>query len=101
MSRIVRKAAVIVDPNRAKSVFLAAVEKSPAERAAFLDEAVGEDTALRKRVEALIQAHDDPDSFLDKVGVQLPTVDQIPPAPLAGNVGTLIGPYKLLQQIGE
>jgi eukaryotic-like serine/threonine-protein kinase len=96
-----RDAAVMVDPIRAKSVFVAAVEKSPAERTAFLDEAVGEDTALRQRVEALIQAHDDPDSFLDKVGVQLPTVGHTPLAPLAERVGTLIGPYKLLQQIGE
>jgi eukaryotic-like serine/threonine-protein kinase len=91
----------MVDPNRAKSVFLAAVDKPPAERAAFLDEAVGDDATLRKRVEALIQAHEDPDSFLDKAGAQLPTVAHSPPAPLAEHVGTLIGPYKLLEQIGE
>jgi serine/threonine protein kinase len=91
----------MVDFSRAKSVFLVAIEKPSSERAAFLDEVVGEDDALRKRVEALIHAHEDPDSFLDKAGAQLPTVDQIPPAPLAEHVGTLVGPYKLLQQIGE
>ena len=92
----------MVDPNRAKSIFLAACEKSLAERRTFLDAATGEDAALRARVEALLAAHDDPDSYLDEQAAALgPTVNHVPAAPLAEQVGTLIGPYKLLEQIGE
>ncbi len=91
----------MVDPNQAKSIFFAAIEKPPAERAAFLDETASGDVELRAHVEALLKAHDDPDSFLDKAGAQFPTVDLIPPAPLAEQGGALIGPYKLLEQIGE
>ena len=47
-------------PKTAKDLFLAAVEKStPAERAAFLDEACAGDATLRQQVEALLQAHDE------------------------------------------
>ncbi|MFO0954678.1 MAG: protein kinase [Isosphaeraceae bacterium] len=48
-----------VDPARAKSIFLAASDLAdPAARAAFLDNACGDDAALRKRVEGLLGAHD-------------------------------------------
>ena len=55
------------EPNAAKKVFLAALERlSPAERAAYLDEACQADPELRQRVEALLQAHDAAASFLEK-----------------------------------
>ena len=76
------------DPTRARDVFLAAADiPDPAARAAFLDKACGDDDALRGRVEALLRAHDDPDSLLDA-----PVVAPFPPAPAAGAVtrtGTL------------
>jgi serine/threonine protein kinase len=54
-------------PERVKAVFLEALDKATlAERAAFLDEACGDDTALRQQVEALLQAHDRPDRLLDR-----------------------------------
>jgi len=54
--------------------------------------------ALRQRVEALLRAHDEPDSFLDEpAGALDTTVD----APIGEQPGTRIGPYKLLEQIGE
>ena len=53
------------------------------------------------RVEALLKAHEDPNSFLDNAAVPLATVDHIATAPLTECPGTLIGPYKLLEQIGE
>ena len=50
----------------------------------------------------MLTAHEDPDSFLDnQVAAVGPTVNHVLAAPLAEHVGTLIGPYKLLQQIGE
>src|SRR5262249_17462657 len=49
------------DPQHVKSIFLAAVEKAtPEERAAFLAEAGGGDEELRRRVDALLRAHDGP-----------------------------------------
>jgi WD40 repeat protein len=55
-----------VDPNSAKAIFLTALEKSsPDERAAYLNEACAGDDSLRRRVEALLQAHDQPGRLLD------------------------------------
>ncbi len=52
------------DPQRIQTVFLAAAEiHDPAERARFLDGAC--DAELKSRVEALLHAHDQPDSLLD------------------------------------
>jgi WD40 repeat protein/serine/threonine protein kinase len=84
----------------AEEILLAAVEKkTPAERAAYLDGACGQDAALRALVEGLLKSHEEAGSFLEQPLFEpSPTVDQ-PPNP--EKPGTLIGPYKLLQQIGE
>ena len=90
---------MVRDVARVKSIFLAAVERYPAEQwPAYLDEACGEDTALRERVEELLGAHGGQKS-LDVPAPSQPgaTVDQ----PLVERPGTVIGPYKLLEQIGE
>src|SRR5438128_2392444 len=47
-----------------EDLFVAALEKPPSERAAFLAEACGEDLALRQRLEALLNAHDRAGDFL-------------------------------------
>jgi serine/threonine protein kinase/Flp pilus assembly protein TadD len=99
-----------LDHQRAKSVFLAALERAAEERRAFLDDACAGDAELRRRVDRLLQAHDRSDSLpQDPVAVS-PTVD---PAPQEGpdsagdrgasveRPGTVIGPYKLMEQIGE
>ena len=44
---------------RAKDVFLAALERPAADRAAFLAEACGDDAALRQEVESLLAFHDE------------------------------------------
>jgi hypothetical protein len=55
------------DPNRVKAVFGAAVEFDDAgDRTAVLDRECSTDPELRQRVEALLRAHDQPDSFLDE-----------------------------------
>jgi serine/threonine protein kinase/tetratricopeptide (TPR) repeat protein len=95
------------DPQRVQSVFLTLAAVPPADRAAALDLACGGDAELRLRVEALLKAHDAPDSLLDEPAVdpaamQEPTDDERRGAsPPAEAVGTLIGPYKLLQTLGE
>src|SRR5262245_44772397 len=99
-----------VDANAVKAIFLAALEKKePAERAAFLGEACGNDDGLRQRVEILLKAHEAPGSFM-KVPVSGPAESDVPstrwtPLPVDTppfeGPGTVIGPYKLLQQLGE
>ena len=57
-----------LDPalERQREIFLKALEKpSPAERAAYLDGACGDDLALRAQVEALLQHHN-ADNFLER-----------------------------------
>jgi serine/threonine protein kinase/WD40 repeat protein len=86
-----------------ESIFAAALEKTdPAQRAAFLAQACAGDDALRRQVEELLQAHEAPGSFLNKPAA-LPAVTAAfsPASTLREGPGTRIGPYKLLQQIGE
>jgi hypothetical protein len=48
----------LVSPSQVESIFFAALEKKPgAERSAYLDRACGGDTALRLRVERLLDSH--------------------------------------------
>jgi serine/threonine protein kinase/tetratricopeptide (TPR) repeat protein len=91
--------AVPVDPERVQAIFLEAAEQgSPVSRAAVLDRACGADAELRERVETLLRAHDAPGAFLEsRVPGPVTTLDE----PITERPGTLIGPYKLLEQIGE
>jgi serine/threonine protein kinase/Flp pilus assembly protein TadD len=88
-----------MDPqfHRAKSIFLAAIEKRPPEhRAAFLDSACGGDAHLYARVQELLNAHGDLGTFPEGT-VEIATIDE----PITECAGTVVGPYKLLEQIGE
>jgi serine/threonine protein kinase/Tfp pilus assembly protein PilF len=93
-----------VDPRRLKELFLSAAEiESPAERAAFLERECGADAELRRKLEAVLHAHDDSGGFL----APAPTVDSEPvndestPPGSSDAAGDIIGPYKLLQKLGE
>jgi tetratricopeptide (TPR) repeat protein/serine/threonine protein kinase len=79
-----------------EEIFNAALQIPAAEREAFLDRACQGDTLLRAAIEALLAAHDVPDSFLE-APLGEATIEQ----PLVEMPGTMIGPYKLLEQIGE
>jgi serine/threonine protein kinase/tetratricopeptide (TPR) repeat protein len=95
-----------------EELFAAALEKPAAERAAFLEQACAGAAALRGRVEALLCQHEQAGSFLEKppAGEAEDTGD-IPPgqwvsrealaSPPPEGPGTRIGPYKLLQKLGE
>src|SRR5262249_34336649 len=96
------------DPQRVQAVFVAALEQPAADRPALLDRECGADSELRRRVEALLKAHDAPGSRLEELaapGGSDPTAPADEGEPGAGApeevVGTTIGPYKLLEQIGE
>src|SRR6516165_9667495 len=82
-----------------ETLFHQALQKPAAERAAFLAEACAGDASLRRRLEILLEAHDNPDSHLDPNSpVFAPTIAQ--PA-IVETPGKVIGHYKLLDQIGE
>jgi serine/threonine-protein kinase len=53
-------------PDTVKAVFLAALEKGPAERPTFLDSACQGDADLRQRVESLLEAYQPTDPLLDR-----------------------------------
>jgi hypothetical protein len=62
------------ESNRVLDLFLAALEQpTPADRAAFLDDACATDSALRRRLDELLRAHDRPDPVLDR-----PAADHFP-----------------------
>jgi serine/threonine protein kinase/Flp pilus assembly protein TadD len=79
-------------------LFVQAVEiKSAAERAVFLDRACAQNLALRAEVEALLRADGVFGDMLDLPENSAPTTT----LPAGESPGTVIGPYKLLEQIGE
>src|SRR5262245_13936377 len=83
-----------------REIFLAALKQpTGGERAAFLDQACGSDANLRGQIEALLAEHEQLGSYLEApVAVGQRTLDE---APATERPGAVIGPYKLLQQIGE
>src|SRR5688572_30228010 len=89
------------------TIFLEALDKGVAdERSAFLDVACGGDAKLRARVVELIAAHERAGSFLEfpPPGVTLVPDDSAgapAPAPAIERAGAMIGPYRLIEQIGE
>jgi eukaryotic-like serine/threonine-protein kinase len=91
-----------------RDLFIAALQiEDAAERAAYLDRACAGETALRQRVEALLAAFDQAGSFLQQpAGDPRATSEVSHPGPRCGGdpaegSGTVIGPYKLIEQIGE
>ncbi|MGQ0633084.1 MAG: protein kinase domain-containing protein [Planctomycetaceae bacterium] len=84
---------------RAREIFLDAIERHPAGQCgAFLDAACDGDALLRQQVERLLEAHAQLNSFMaEPAAVAPPTICGLPPE----GPGTQIGPYKLLEQIGE
>ena len=83
-----------------EDIFLAALEIDlPAGRAAYLDEACGENAGLRCRVEKLLLRHQESGGILDAPPPGIDSTNRI--ATVSEKPGALIGPYKLLEQIGE
>jgi serine/threonine protein kinase/tetratricopeptide (TPR) repeat protein len=87
---------------RVQALFAAAIELPAQERAAYLDAECRGDASLRAEVESLLQSHDAAGAFLS-----MPTVGDgtwtapRASAPSSELPGTRIGPYTLLEQLGE
>jgi serine/threonine protein kinase/WD40 repeat protein len=81
------------------AVFNAAVKLPLDQRPAFVDAACAGNPQLRADVDGLLHEHEQAGSFISRPALEAPPTDLF--RPLAEGPGTQIGPYKLLQQIGE
>jgi serine/threonine protein kinase len=87
-------------PKDAKGIFLAALDiADAAERAAFVARSCGDDAPLRQRVEDLLRAYGQSGGPLDKLAAAMASTNIA--EPIQEQAGATIGPYKLMEQIGE
>jgi serine/threonine protein kinase/TPR repeat protein len=88
------------DMPNVKSIFDQALDiVSEVDRRAYFDEACANRPEIRQKVDALLHAHANAGSFLDS-----PLISSAPTSVMSPDdeqIGAKIGPYKLLQQIGE
>jgi serine/threonine protein kinase len=86
---------------RLDAVHQAAAALDPPRRAAFLDQACGDDPTLRAEVEALLEAHGEtaasPAPAPEEAATRTLGADAASPSPARARVG----PYRLLQQVGS
>ncbi len=110
--------------SRIKTIFGEALDRQGPERAAYLEKACAGDPEMRRHIDDLLAAAEKADPFLSEPTVDAPSIPEPPlaqpplPAPLSSAAvarpprpgsgapateaaGTRIGPYKLLQLIGE
>ncbi len=82
-----------------KAIFSEALEKpTDDERSAYLSQVCGDDAGLRDKIENLLKAYNDAGGFLEPPDLDTETDLELP---LTEQPGTVIGRYKLLEQIGE
>ena len=92
-------------PPTARAVFDHALDLHSQDRERYLAAACGGDGELRRKVDALLQAHHDAGSFLEvpavgaAPGLRGAARSSCPPGP--ERPGAAVGPYVLLEQIGE
>lgn len=79
--------------HRARDLFLIAVEREPAERGAFLDDACGVDAGLRDEVEGLLQSHTEAGDFLEAPALAISDAKNA----LRVGPGTRLGPYEIVE----
>jgi tetratricopeptide (TPR) repeat protein/predicted Ser/Thr protein kinase len=85
-----------------EQLYLAAVDKSPRDRAAFLAQACAGDSALRQEVESLLAYAPGADSLLqaavEEAAAQIPAVEKAPPLP---REIPKLGRYQIVDTIGK
>jgi WD40 repeat protein/serine/threonine protein kinase len=85
-----------------RDVFDAALTiDDPASRSAYLDQVCGGNPALREHIDGLLAMHGQLGSFLESPVLAPGLVATVHEVPISEQPGTVIGPYKLIEQIGE
>ena len=99
-SGVVHSITQSMNPNREELLFQLALTKPADERAEFLDRECRGDAALRARLDALLAAHEQPDTLLDtQADAARPTIKiELADAPDEA-VGQTLGRYKLLERV--
>lgn len=84
-------------------LFHLALETDPHNRVAFLDRECGEDAALRTEVEALLEAHDKAQSFIEAPALEVEAekmADDEPRSQSAPVAGQVISHYRVTKRLG-
>src|SRR5688572_23962690 len=89
------------EAEREEALFQAAAKLAASERVLFLDLKCANDFALRRRLEALLTAHDAPGVFMAGIPDGRATIKVDPTDADDQAVGQTIGRYKILEKIGE
>jgi eukaryotic-like serine/threonine-protein kinase len=88
-------------PPQIKSIFDAAFDLAPTDRAYFLDESCNGDAVVRAEVEKLLHLHDNATEFLEAP----PLINELPDSSPAINsdaaLGRRIGAYKVIRELGR
>src|SRR6266699_317850 len=90
------------EPRREEAIFDAVLALAAEQRAAYLNQACGEDTQLRRRIELLLRSHDHAGEFLDpalRAGTNRTLV--VNPTAPSEKPGDVIGHYKIREKLGE
>ncbi len=89
------------EPNREETIFASLLALPPEQRKANLDKACEGDADLRRRLEELLEAHEDETHLLDGPAFPEPGKTVLLTVPPSEKPGDRIGRYKLMEQIGE
>jgi eukaryotic-like serine/threonine-protein kinase len=79
-------------------IFQAAIEREPAERQAYIDEACGDDAELRSRVQDLLSADEQAGKFIETPAYE--GVAQMTEEPSGTMIGQRIGRYRVASPLG-
>ena len=80
-----------------QALFFAALDRDPEAWGAFLDEACGDDDALRAEVDAMLHVHQDSQAL----AIENRLFTEQPPGPdPEALLGTHVGPYHILEKLG-
>jgi eukaryotic-like serine/threonine-protein kinase len=89
-----------IESHNVRSIFDHALDlTSEADRRVYLDEVCATSSETRQKVEALLKAYAEAGNFLQEPAIERPQTEAFHPT--IESAGTQIGPYKLLEQIGE
>src|SRR5437667_718715 len=83
-----------------KQIFQSALERNPAERSAFLNQACADDPALRSQVESLIASHDQAGDSIEAMAAEAAT-EMLDDDQAVSIVGKQISHYHVLSRIGR